>query len=258
MISGLTAALAARLGAGILLAGGLIGARWPAPPSYSRFLLTAATICFGVALVLGTSRPEFWTWVVLLLGASGLRLSVTRGTLLGSGRLALLLAGVGLLGATVPGVFAATGDGSALLPALAHFAGTVLLGTTAAAMVLGHWYLVDTALSIRPLLFAANLFCAAALLRAAVALLGLGAGGARELALSQPADLIYSTTALFFSFRVITGLVAPLVVSWLVRGTVRIRSTQSATGLLYVALILVLFGELTAVFLEGVTGARLS
>ena len=48
------------------------------------------------------------------------------------------------------------------------------------------------------------------------------------------------------------------MLAWLVRSTVRIRSTQSATGLLYVALILVLFGELTAVFLEGITNGALA
>ena len=83
-------------------------------------------------------------------------------------------------------------------------------------------------------------------------------GAPRRSGSRRRGDLIYSTTALFFSFRAITGLAAPLVLAWLVRSTVRIRSTQSATGLLYVALILVLFGELTAVFLEGITNGALA
>jgi hypothetical protein len=46
--------------------------------------------------------------------------------------------------------------------------------------------------------------------------------------------------------RFVVGLVAPLGFSYLVRETVRIRSTQSATGILYGILIFVFLGELTA------------
>ena len=48
------------------------------------------------------------------------------------------------------------------------------------------------------------------------------------------------------------GFAGPVVAAILAWKTVRIRSTQSATGILYVAMILVLFGELTAL-----VGARM-
>ena len=254
MIGGLAAVLAARLAAGILLAAGLIGARHRVPEGFRRFVLTAAAAGLGLALLFGTSRPEFWCWVGLFAAAAGLRLVGTRRLGLTPRRGDAVMAALGAVGAVLPGFFA-SGDG---ITVLAGAAGAALLGATAASMVLGHWYLVDTALSIRPLAFASTLLIAAAVLRVGSSAFLLLTGGVAALRLSSPADLIYSTTALFFCFRAITGLVAPLVLSWLVRSTVRIRSTQSATGLLYVALILVLFGELTAVFLEGASGGRLS
>jgi len=41
------------------------------------------------------------------------------------------------------------------------------------------------------------------------------------------------------------GLVAPLVLTWMAWQTARIRSTQSATGILYVVVIFCFLGELT-------------
>jgi hypothetical protein len=54
--------------------------------------------------------------------------------------------------------------------------------------------------------------------------------------------------AIFWA-RVITGLIGPLILAFLIWRTVKMRSTQSATGLLYVAVILVLFGELISKYL---------
>jgi hypothetical protein len=50
------------------------------------------------------------------------------------------------------------------------------------------------------------------------------------------------------------GLLGPAVASWLTWQTVQIRSTQSATGILYIAMTLVLFGELTAMVLSHEAG----
>ena len=124
-------------------------------------------------------------------------------------------------------------------------------------MLLGHWYLVETSLSIRPLSVGSSLFSGAVGLRIGVAIIALIYGGVAALRIADLSDLIYSTPALFFGFRVLTGLLFPAFLAVMIRNTVRIRSTQSATGLLYVALILVLFGELTAAFLEVATGGRL-
>ena len=256
MISAVAAILAARLAAGSLLAVGLLRWRHPAPPAFARFIAAGAAVALVVSLALGRGRPEFPVWVVLFVGAAGLWLLDRRSP--GSRRvLAGFAFALGLFGAIAPPLLAGAGENGLFVAAAASLSGAALLGATAAVMVLGHWYLVDPALSIRPLVFGASAFLAAAALRILVAGLALAVSGAAALGVSAPSDLIYSTSALFFSFRAVTGLAAPLALAVLVHRTARIRSTQSATGLLYVALILVLFGELTAVFLETITTGAL-
>ncbi len=292
MIGSVAALLAARLAGGSLLAAALIRFRHPLPEAYSRFVAAGSAAALLLAAVLGRNRPEAGLWGTLFLLTLGIFLGMREAARdetapptsdsalppplpparrilrpVGSAfrrrpRLpAAALALVGLAAALASplwSLFLAPEPGGPALPLLAALSGTLLLGATAATLTLGHWYLVDTALSIRPLAAGSALFLGAAGFRCLVALAALLTGGAAALRLASPADLVYSTTALFFSFRAITGLAAPLALAFLVRSTTRIRSTQSATGLLYVALILVLFGELTAIFLEIVSGGALA
>ncbi len=138
------------------------------------------------------------------------------------------------------------------------FAGSVssalLLGAVVVSMVLGHWYLVDTKLSIAPLKQGALWFAVAVVARWASVGTTLAHEGLQVIQVTRTADLVFSTLGLFFLFRFISGLVAPALLAGLIWQTVKIRSTQSATGLLYVALVLVLFGELIAQFLSVATG----
>lgn len=254
MIGSIAAAVAARLGAGFLVAGGLLALRHRVPDAFVRFLLAGAAGAFGVSAALARDSGELPIRAGLAAASLALWWWHRRG-----GTTSRVVAGIGLaaglLGTLLPALVAP--GGPALRAVAGDVAGSLLLGAVGATMILGHWYLVDTRLSIAPLAAGASLFLASAGIRVAVSAGALAAGGVAALGISAPGDLIYSTSALFFSFRAITGLAAPLALAVLVRSTVRIRSTQSATGLLYVALILVLFGELTAAFLERLTGGAL-
>ena len=53
------------------------------------------------------------------------------------------------------------------------------------------------------------------------------------------------------------GLAGPAVLSYLTWETAKIRSTQSATGILYVVVILCFLGELTSQLLQTATGYTL-
>lgn len=254
MIAATVAVLATRLAAGSMLAAGIVHWVHPVPAGYLRLVLRSAVLVLALGLLAGRSRPEAPAWAVVLVAAIALTLLVPR---LADRRplLGVLMCGLGTAAALVPPWLAVPGfPGLALA---ANVSGAVLLGGVAATMLLGHWYLVDTSLSIRPLGAGSLVFSGAVGARIAAVVLALLIGGTTELRIAEPSDLIYSTPALFFAFRAITGLLAPLFLAVMIRNTVRIRSTQSATGLLYVALILVLFGELTAAFLEVVTGGRL-
>jgi hypothetical protein len=71
---------------------------------------------------------------------------------------------------------------------------------------------------------------------------------------SVSADSAGGVTPLFLAARWGIGLAAPAVACVLAWKTVQIRSTQSATGILYAATTLVLFGELTSLVLSRGTG----
>jgi hypothetical protein len=50
--------------------------------------------------------------------------------------------------------------------------------------------------------------------------------------------------------RILWGLVAPLILTYMAKKTVDMRATQSATGIFYANSVLVLLGELTALYME--------
>jgi len=115
----------------------------------------------------------------------------------------------------------------------------VLLGVTLAAMFLGHWYLNTPTMQLAPLRRLVLSMQAAILARAAVCGIGL-------VALFLSAELPGTSFWAFVAFRWLAGLVGPLVLGWMTWVTLKIPNTQSATGILYAAVILTFIGELTS------------
>jgi len=164
VITTAAAILSYRLGAGILLAAGLLLWTERAPRAWLRFLLLTAAIAFAASLLGGFPPRETAAAIGALAAAVGIRWGI-RNRL---GRHRLLAAPLALLGALAAVAGPLPGDAPALVPAAAAFAGAFLLGAAVVTMVLGHWYLVDTSLSIRPLAAGARLFVLGALLRSVV------------------------------------------------------------------------------------------
>jgi hypothetical protein len=122
--------------------------------------------------------------------------------------------------------------------------GGLLLGTPMAAMLLGHWYLNSPGMQITPLKRLVVLIAGATVLRIAVSgcglLLELNHAGAPDTAI-----------VLFLTLRWLAGLVAPLGLAYMTWKTLDIPNTQSATGILYVVVIVTFVGELTAQLLSA-------
>ena len=55
--------------------------------------------------------------------------------------------------------------------------------------------------------------------------------------------------AMFFWPRILFGVLVPVILAVMIRSTVKIRHTQAATGLLYLAVVALLFGEFFSKFL---------
>ncbi len=128
--------------------------------------------------------------------------------------------------------------------------GGLFLGAVLLCMNLGHWYLVSRSLPFRLLARGALLFAGLAVLRAAL----LGAAMLLDKGEGLSALLSLERDALFFLFRVMWGILGPLALSWFIWKTADMRSNQAATGLLYVALVFVLIGELLSSYLTVATG----
>ncbi|HMC67137.1 MAG TPA: hypothetical protein VKI65_19535, partial [Gemmataceae bacterium] len=120
------------------------------------------------------------------------------------------------------------------------------------AMLMGHSYLIAPAMSMTPLMRLLVLLFGATMLRMLLAGAGLWFW-TREHSLANLQD----ETVLWLPVRWGVGFVGPLVLGGMAFQTAKIRSTQSATGILYVVVILCFLGELTSQLLLRSTGSIL-
>ena len=153
----------------------------------------------------------------------------------------------------------------AVLPAwrtaLALLAGAGLLGAVTQALLLGHSYVSAPGLPIAHLrrlttlaaAFLAVRLAAFAIAAPAAAAPTTGSGGLAPGSILDAAAILDSNLPLL-AMRFLLGILIPGTLAWMIDRTVRIRATQSATGLLYVAFVFVIFGELVAAYLFALTG----
>jgi uncharacterized membrane protein len=124
----------------------------------------------------------------------------------------------------------------------------ILLGATLHSMLLGHHYLVAPSMTIAPLTRSLDLIAAALFSRCLMAVIGAWsahAGTAEALRTGESFDPTY------VAMRWGMGILGAGVSVYLARRTAAIRSTQSATGILYITTIFVLFGELASMTMSG-------
>jgi hypothetical protein len=129
-----------------------------------------------------------------------------------------------------------------ILTLLAFAVGGLVVGGVTMGMILGHWYLVTPRLPEQPLREVTFFLLVAMGVQALLIVL----------ALALPRDTIASaddTPILenpFFWMRVAGGLAFPALLTWMAYDSSGARAMQSATGLLYIAMALVLSGEVLA------------
>ncbi len=131
-----------------------------------------------------------------------------------------------------------------LLAGLDPATGGLVLGTTMAAMLLGHWYLNAPGMPLEPLVRLIGLLAVAVLLRAFVCAAGLGL----EI---DDAGWPNLSEMLFLGMRWLGGLIGTAILAVMAWQTLKIPNTQSATGILYVAVITTFLGELASGLLSA-------
>ncbi len=196
---------------------------WTAAPEAGLYVwppLVASLLCYAGAVAWLYERPR--AGIVLLV----------------------LVAGVTLVGCWLDApALTSVSTGRRLLGWLDPVGGGLVLGTTMAAMLLGHWYLNSPGMKLAPLGRLVLLMVAAVLLRAVLSATGTGFEVESQ---GMPALRWW----FFLALRWLSGLVGALVVAGMAWQTLKIPNTQSATGILYVGVMTTFLGELTAQLLS--------
>ena len=113
-----------------------------------------------------------------------------------------------------------------------------------AAMLLGHWYLNAPGMPLEPLMRLIGLLAIAVVLRAFVCAAGLGL----EIDATGWPDM---SETLFLGMRWLGGLIGTAILAVMAWQTLKVPNTQSATGILYVAVITTFLGELASGLLSA-------
>jgi hypothetical protein len=241
------------------LACGLVGAllvfspRDVNPRFYRVHFLTALTLTAAAGLSL---RSELagglllaWTAAVVLalLGALAWSLEGSPGGKLLIGlTLAALVATLALApAADFPGSKAWLWLGDDLTSA-------AVLGTATTALLMGHSYLLAPTMALTPLQRLLTALFVSLLVR-----LGVAAAGLWSWTTLHSLANLEDETVLWLPVRWGIGFAGPLILAWMARATAKMRSTQSATGILYVVVVLCFLGELTSLLLHNETNCVL-
>ncbi len=238
------------------LAVSLLLTSWRAVPL--GFFRTQAQVILGLlvlaALDQGRSGGPSWVLWSLVAGAVMAYASTVAWGLglprfgIGASVLVALIAAVWL------GVASASADAEwRVLNTASRLSSGFLLGTTLTAMLLGHHYLTAPAMSIDPLKRIVAIMAWSLVARCALAGIGLWVSRAGTVGAAGYSEI--PDVGMFLAARWGMGFVGTAIATYMTWKTARIRSTQSATGILYITMIFVLFGELTSMVLAARAGA---
>jgi hypothetical protein len=170
------------------------------------------------------------------------------------GHRGLLPALAGVVAGIAAEALAALGwaDGARLgIPLLVQLlALSAVTGGSVAAVILAHWYLVTPRISEVPLVLTTRLLEGALV----VQLLLFAAWAATGIPSGPPFGALTGANAVLVWLRLVVGIIFPLVLAAMAYRTALTRSMESATGLLYIELTLVLASTIVAAGLALGTG----
>jgi hypothetical protein len=139
-----------------------------------------------------------------------------------------------------------TSPASFFFIALHTILGSLLLGAGTLAMLLGHSYLTRPTLSIVPLFAFSKIFMALVFIEGGFAIVYLITQAKATQVMN--ALLLHSFEGLYLWIRFLVGIFGPMILAPMILKTVSERATMSATGLLYIAMLMVIIGALFSRF----------
>lgn len=242
------AAFCLRLAAGLLLMLPILPAT-VVPPRFFRVHFLTALALLGVAAIFFLDKADVTFWLIFgvaatlcVIGSIVWHLYEAPG-----GATIALIAPVALLACLVYASHLQHRDAPERIAD--DVASALVVGSATTAMLMGHSYLIAPAMTIAPLMRLLAAGAVSVILR--IALAGVGLWGWTSMMSASNLD---REDVLLLSARWALGLIAPLVLGWMAWETARIRSTQSATGILYVVVIVCFLGELMSMLLIEKTG----
>jgi hypothetical protein len=137
------------------------------------------------------------------------------------------------------------------------FYSSALLGISNFAMILGHYYLVVPKLTEEPLIYCLYIFWMILFLRLMSSLVTVFTSGVPYLVEGSELGDGFTYNWLFLSMRYLWGYLAPLILSFFTLRLCKLRSIQSATGVLYIIEFFVIVGELISIYLMAKHGLNL-
>lgn len=246
-----------RLTLGIAASMGLTPSRWVTSGFFRIHLWVLLGLQTLAALAIYSSQPASKTATWIGRWQLGLAIAAAAISYVGAviwmyernlaGKVAIwLVAALSLVGCALPVV--ATATKPIALQLADRFSGGMLLGLVTTAMLLGHWYLNTPTMKLEPLRRLIVFLAAAVVVRVLVCGLGTWLEMAGHLDHQGGA---LQTWLLFVSLRWLAGIAGVLGLAGLTWQTLKIPNTQSATGILYAAVILAFIGELTSQLLSA-------
>jgi hypothetical protein len=227
----LAAALITAVGLGLLAARGTAAAG-PGTASLWTACALWSLSSIAVALYLYT----LWT-------ENGLLRARSYALGLGLGLVALIVNAILLM---PPGFGAVT----AVVYSLTAVTSALVLGLVSCAMLFGHWYLIDLEMPVDYLRTFIRLLAIVVVADLVALLLTIGVCAMLGSAVARVAvNELFAAHLDLLAVRLLLGPVATLVLVWMCWQTLKIPQTMAATGLLYIAVMSVLVGEMLGRFI---------
>jgi len=134
--------------------------------------------------------------------------------------------------------------------ALTAITSSLVLGLVSGGMLFGHWYLIDPNLPVDYLRSFVRLLGVALVADLVALVLAIGliaiAGGPSGFAATR---MLFDSNLALLTTRLVLGPIATLILVWMCWQTLKVPQTMAATGLLYIAVMSALVGEMLGRFI---------
>jgi len=122
---------------------------------------------------------------------------------------------------------------------------SLLLGGVTVGMLIGHWYLIDTGQSLEPFIRIYKFFVSTLVVQCLFFVISPLVFYVLGSAQSQAGlEKLWQHHSTLLVTRMISGQIAPMILSWMIWRTLLIPHTMAATGLFYIAMLGVFVGEI--------------